>query len=270
MDNNPTANDSPESQSVSSSSSGSDAMSAQRPPRDIRFYLDNVTFLVEGTLFKVPRLYFEKNSIVFSDMFAVPRADDREGSTDENPINLESIEKVDFEKLLNAMFPDLARYTLEPIIMGRPEWVSVLKLSTLWRFGELREEALDELAQIQIDPIDKVILARDYSVEKWLVEGYTELVQRDAGLSAEERRMLGYEVAFQLYERREESFRRGLSRYGASRMFDTLEASIRDAFQLELAAVKFDGDVLSEVTAEVTGGFGSRGKNKKGNKKGKK
>jgi hypothetical protein len=107
----------------------------------------------------------------------------------------------------------LGRYTLEPIVMGRTEWVSVLKLSTLWRFGELREEALDELAQMEIDPIDKVILARDYRVEKWLVEGYTELVKRDAGLSAEERKRLGYETAFQLYERREESFRRGLS-YG--------------------------------------------------------
>jgi len=108
---------------------------------------------------------------------------------------------------------------------------------------------------MEIDLIDKVILARDYRVEKWLAEGYTELVKRDAGLSAEERKRLGYETAFQLYGRREESFRQGLSRYGATRMFDVfkLDASVRDAFRLELADVRFDGDVLSELTAEGSG-----------------
>jgi hypothetical protein len=53
-------------------------------------------------------LYFEKNSAIFSDMFAVPRADghDHEGSTDDHPIKLESIEKVDFRGFLKAMFPE--------------------------------------------------------------------------------------------------------------------------------------------------------------------
>lgn len=63
-------------------------------------------FKVENTLFKVPRIYFEKGSSIFSDMFAVANADRSEGSTDENPIKLESIEKVDFQRLLNAMFPE--------------------------------------------------------------------------------------------------------------------------------------------------------------------
>jgi len=120
---------------------------------------------------------------------------------------------------------------------------------------------------MEIDPIDKVILARDYRLEKWLVEGYTELVKRDAGLSAEERKRLGYETAFQLYERREESFRRGLSYHGGTRVFDTLDASVRDAFKLELADVRFDGDVLLELTAEsselVTG---KKNKKKRGKK----
>jgi hypothetical protein len=45
------------------------------------------------------------------------------------------------------------------------EWISVLKLSTLRTFRELRQEAVDELSQIKIDPVDKVMLARDYRVE---------------------------------------------------------------------------------------------------------
>jgi hypothetical protein len=61
---------------------------------------------VEGSLFKVPRLYFEKNSSVFSDMFSLPAADTQEGCSDQNPIKLESILKIDFQRLLTAMFPE--------------------------------------------------------------------------------------------------------------------------------------------------------------------
>jgi len=58
-------------------------------------------------LFKVPRLYFERNSGVFRDMFTVPPGDiPVEGSSDENPLKLESIQKVDFQRLLRAMFPE--------------------------------------------------------------------------------------------------------------------------------------------------------------------
>jgi hypothetical protein len=46
MDDNQTADSFPQSESFSSESSGSDAMSAQQPPRDVRFYFDYVTFLV--------------------------------------------------------------------------------------------------------------------------------------------------------------------------------------------------------------------------------
>jgi hypothetical protein len=156
----------------------------------------------------------------------------------------------------------LNRYTPEPITMGRAEWVSVLKLSTLWRFGELRDEALAELAQIEpVEPVDKVILARAYRVERWLVEGCAELIKRPAGLSAEERERLGHETAFRLYERREASLRQSLSRRGRSASFDGLEASIRDVFRSELEEVKFDEEVFPKVAdeaiAEPTGGIDS-------------
>jgi hypothetical protein len=39
-------------------------------------------------------------------MFAVPPGDKSvEGSSDENPLELKSIQKVDFQRLLRAMFP---------------------------------------------------------------------------------------------------------------------------------------------------------------------
>jgi len=125
--------------------------------------------------------------------------------------------------------------------MGRDEWTSVLKLSTLWGFRELRQRALDALVQMPIHPADKVVLAREYDVERWLVDGYMELVKRDTGLSSEEKKKLGYESSLRVYEKREDTFRRGLqfqqSQYlsgysivNGSRVFDNLEAEIRGVF----------------------------------------
>lgn len=135
--------------------------------------------------------------------------------------------------------------------MNREEWTSVLKLSTMWRFGELRKKAIGELTKLAIDSVDKVILARDYKVEKWLVDGYTELVRRDPGLSSKEWKRLSYETALQLYEKREDTFRRGLGQphydydsgcyFCGSRIFGNLEADMRSLFQEELADVKYHG-----------------------------
>lgn len=61
---------------------------------------------MEHELFKIPRLYFEKNSSAFSDMFKVPATEHTEGRSDELPIILESIKKFDFERLLTVMFPE--------------------------------------------------------------------------------------------------------------------------------------------------------------------
>lgn len=163
----------------------------------------------------------------------------------------------------------LSRFTLKPWLLGREEWTSVLKLSTMWRFEELRQEAMNELAQMVIGSVEKVALAREYRVEKWLVDGYTELIKRDTGLSSEEKERLGYETTIRIYEKREYTFRRGLEqpRYHsklcapdprtgwnscscathASRVFDNLEAETRELFREELADVKYDGDVMKEA-----------------------
>jgi len=59
-------------------------------------------------LFKVPRLPPEQKSSVFGGMFDLPMADgnQQERCNDENPIRLESIHKLDFERLMTVMFPE--------------------------------------------------------------------------------------------------------------------------------------------------------------------
>lgn len=61
---------------------------------------------VEGTLFKVPRYRFEKGSGFFKDLFSLPTGDaPAEGSSDENPISVLGIMKVDFARLVEVMYP---------------------------------------------------------------------------------------------------------------------------------------------------------------------
>jgi hypothetical protein len=101
--------------------------SSQKHVRDSVYYWDSVTFLVsaklvtllcipthdrlveqvEGVLFKVPQRYFEKNSKIWSDVFTLPLGSNQaEGSSDENPIRLESTSSLDFQRLLMVMYPE--------------------------------------------------------------------------------------------------------------------------------------------------------------------
>jgi hypothetical protein len=134
-----------------------------------------------------------------------------------------------------------------------------LKLSTLWAFTELRREAIKGLSKLDLDPVDKVMLARDYKVQNWLVEGYTTLVMRDAAPTLVETRKLGYETSFQLYEMREETFRRGMEQsyhhYGSnSRIFNNLEPDIRRIFYEELVDIKYEEDYDDVPAEEVWSG----------------
>jgi len=180
-------------------------------------------------------------------MFTVPPGDKPvEGSGDENPLELKSIQKVDLQRLLRAMFPDLA---FKPATMGIEEWISVLKLSTMWTFGELRQKAIKWLRRLITNPVEKVMLARKYKVESFLVEGYEELIKRKDGPSLEEAKVLGYEAAIQLYEKRERY--RGWESMSQSRRHlanANLIADIEKTFKEELDGIKHDGRAIEEAS----------------------
>jgi hypothetical protein len=131
----------------------------------------------------------------------------------------------------------LSRNSLSQCVkMNQEQWLSVLKLSTLWEFDEIRKKAIAELSKVNMDTADKVVLARSYRVGDWLYEGYTALVKREAGLSSEEAEKLGYETAFRLCQRREDTFRSdrpgNINRH--RRSFEDLGTEICGAFQAEL------------------------------------
>lgn len=143
--------------------------------------------------------------------------------------------------------------------MGRKEWISVLKLSTLWQFGELRQEAISQLSGMALEATEKISLARAYRVERWLLEGYSALVHQEAALTTTQKDQLGAETTILLYEKREDTFRLGAQRlrsqlgqnysaFGSGfsvtpiRVLDNLETDLRAIFQEEIRNSRYEGD----------------------------
>ena len=63
--------------------------------------------------------------------------------------------------------------------LSKEEWISVLKLATMWAFQAIRQAAVLNLAtQLQADPIEKINLAQAYSIREWLVPTLNVLAQR--------------------------------------------------------------------------------------------
>ncbi|KAK7024961.1 hypothetical protein R3P38DRAFT_2951956 [Favolaschia claudopus] len=88
--------------------------------------------------------------------------------------------------------------------MTTDEWISVLKLSTEWRFLQIRKLAIEMLTSTsQISSVQRIVLARKYEVASWLRRGYLELAQSAESISEEEGELLGWKTAFRLIQARE-------------------------------------------------------------------
>jgi len=84
------------------------------------------------------------------------------------------------------------------------EWISVLKLSTMWAIFEMRELAISQLSE-STDLVTKVILARKYNVSAWLFAAYEGLAKRKESISVTEAEKLGLTTAIRIVQIREES-----------------------------------------------------------------
>jgi len=132
--------------------------------------------------------------------------------------------------------------------MGSEEWISVLKLSTMWTFGDLRQKAIKSLERLNINPLEKVMLARTYKVESFLVGGYKELIKRKEGPSLEEAKTLGYEAAIQLYEKREHHRQEGIPRSRQHQGNVSGAADSEKMFKEELDNIKRDSRAIEEAS----------------------
>ncbi|KAF7793900.1 hypothetical protein EIP86_005022 [Pleurotus ostreatoroseus] len=132
--------------------------------------------LVEGTVFIVNRQNFINDSEFFQEMYELPPTKD---------------------KPVDGYIGATDNITCD-------EWISVLKLLTLWRFNVGRELVLKKLQSLT-DPVTKVMLYDLHGLdpEIWLVPSVNALAQRTEPLSEAEGQRLGINNTVKIYQIRE-------------------------------------------------------------------
>jgi hypothetical protein len=94
--------------------------------------------------------------------------------------------------------------------MPREVWLSALKLSTMWNFCAIRTLAIKQLDGVDMDAVDKILLAREHHLPAWLSSGYNSLANRKENISLAEVERLGLDTAVRMFHVREERLVRGL------------------------------------------------------------
>ncbi|KAI6043418.1 hypothetical protein EDC04DRAFT_3138576 [Pisolithus marmoratus] len=210
---------------------------SSRWSRHVEFYVRTVTFLVEDHLFRIPREPLEEPT-AFRDMFLLFQGDSEtvvnesdsgtredakdseigedqsdsetvEGQSDTCPVTLPGVSKKEFESFLRAFMHRSTTWKkqgfgFEPRSTDLCE--SVLKLSTTWKFDELRNVAIQHLDPPfrPLTPVTKLELASEYKIKQWLLPALLALAQWTEPISVWEGRRIGLENALKLAAVREE------------------------------------------------------------------
>ena len=200
------------------------------------------------------RYFFTRDSAFFREKLPhpPPPGEFSKGSSDNNPLVLEDVTIVDFERFLWVFYNPyvslssvrsclvLMHYSRKYSLYDADvdEWTSILKLSHLWEFTGVKTLALRELERLEIPPLKKIIMYHSYAVDRDLLqEAYIALTVRPEPITIEEGRVLGLETALQLARARE--LARASSASGGKKPQSPihlapaeLDVLIRDLFQL--------------------------------------
>ncbi|KAK0454494.1 hypothetical protein EV421DRAFT_1757214 [Armillaria borealis] len=226
--------------------------------RNVNFYWENSTFLVEDELFRAPRYQFIKHSETFKAMFTLPQADADavEGNTDDKPIHLYGVSKIDFERLLNFMYPLdilLAEKRKRPL----EEWISILKLSTMWVMTEIRDSAISHMMErhLEIEVIKRITLGRSHDVPALVRSGLVTLVNQDGGVTEQQARLLGWETALRIQWVRDKLITGGSSySFGENELREAATSVFRVNSRAERS---FESEIFDPKAHKVLGGVGN-------------
>lgn len=87
------------------------------------------------------------------------------------------------------------------------DWITILSLSTRFKFDKVRSQAIRELEtpfrRTEMDPVNRIVLAQKFGIEEWLWEGYEALCHRLVGLTDEEAEKVGAVTTNRLWRARE-------------------------------------------------------------------
>ena len=155
-------------------------------------------------LYCVHRYFFSRDSTYFSTRFAQLGIRDHEALS--TIISLGDIESQDFDAFLSILYPEyvfwsiIYELTYQGISTDRDfegsdfsyeEWKSVLHLSTCWGFASIRRLTLGSIKPPTAH--DRLLLARTYSVDDWVIPSLSALCERTTPLSLSEARQMSIE-----------------------------------------------------------------------------
>ncbi|KAJ3935944.1 MAG: hypothetical protein NXY57DRAFT_957719 [Lentinula lateritia] len=181
--------------------------------RDKTFYSDFKIFKVENVLFKVPTDALTAESEVFRDLLKLPPVPSNvEGLSDENPIHLEGVLSNDFRQLLRILCPRFKSTQ----VLSFTQWTSVLKLADQYMMDSVRSHAIFIMdQQSDFDPIDKIVVARRYSIKSWLTPTYNKILQRPQSFTQHDLERLGSDTVLKLVALRDRLKPMENSRFGS-------------------------------------------------------
>jgi hypothetical protein len=107
------------------------------------------------------------------------------------PSSLSYIPSKDFGPLFIIIITMSIHRNFEQHDLTYKEWKSVLHLSTRWDFASIRRLALNNIQPPT--PHDRLILARAYSINDWVVPALSELCERRSPLTLDEARQMDIE-----------------------------------------------------------------------------
>ncbi|KAH6908549.1 hypothetical protein BKA70DRAFT_272301 [Coprinopsis sp. MPI-PUGE-AT-0042] len=194
----------------------SDSPSQPQPPdspapaqveRDALHYHTFAIFRVEKKLYSIPTSFLKQQSEVFSGMFSLDNSS--EGMSDDRPIVLAGYKSADFDRFLKVLIPQ--PLAPSPPILSKEEWISTLKLATIWEMSKIRKAAIEKLSDLKIPAIERVALAREYHVAAWLQEGVITLATEAHTTKVEEMAtVLGWETTARIFMIRDSVLRTAL------------------------------------------------------------
>ncbi|KAH7338075.1 hypothetical protein B0J17DRAFT_660675 [Rhizoctonia solani] len=167
------------------------------PKRHSKFYL-KILWVHKHQLLKSEK---------FSDMFKADKVEDDEPeklSSPDHPITMEGVAAADFEALLTVLYacyystrPDQPAPELDKSFV-----IPAFRLAHLWNFTDLRAYLLP-LAEKALSDVQKIVFAREYSIQTWIVPTLVKLCQRFEPLTSEEARKLGLDTVLIISHMRE-------------------------------------------------------------------
>jgi len=150
----------------------------------------NLIICVENTLFNVHRYFFVHHSPLFAELLSLSYKEGyvNRGDSEEAPLHLMEVSMEEFLDLLSIFYPPSLFHMATRTAEG---WKRLLLLSKRLQFEGIFNAAVTALDHSNIDSIQRIQLARQYSIHEWRFKGFLELSLRRRPLTIGEGRMLG-------------------------------------------------------------------------------